>query len=240
MKSERTGLLLLVGAMLALAPGQIEAQTYIALERVSISATGYQQGSTSSNATTSTTKPPVKFSITTGKLLEQLVADEFSYGNRQFTSAVVPRGAVLNFNGSGFEIDQGTNQLADVSADGILAWSVSGQNDINTGSFLNANGQGTPPYNQTDYYLATVTYASPPSSFNSLFFTLTGLATVTGRATNPIARTGNYTLFGSVSFSDGTGEGENPDGPFVLTGFTMTASGSVKANNGQGTDQAVH
>ena len=220
--------------MIPLAPAQIDAQTL--LEKISISGTAYQQGATSTNATTSTTKPPSKFSFTKAKILEQLVADEYSYGN--FTSASVPKGAVLNFNGTGFEIDQGSNQLADVSADGILAWSESGQNDINAGAFLEANGPGTsaPPYNQTDYYLATVTYASPPTSSNSWFFTVTGLATVTEKTTNPNQTTGNYTQSASVSFSDGTGEGENSNGPFVVTGFTITGSGSGKANDGQGTN----
>ena len=219
--------------MVPLAPAQIEAQV---LEKISFSGTMYLQGATKDNNTTTTIKAPSKSSITTGWLLKQLVADECSYGNTQFKNASVPNGAVLNFNGSGFEIDQGATQLADVSADGILAWSESGQNDISTGSFSITNGQGIPPYSQTDYYLVTVTYASPPTSSNSLLFTVTGLATVTGKATNPNAKTGNYTQSASVSFSDGTGEGENLNGPFVLTGVTMTASGSAKANNGQGTD----
>jgi hypothetical protein len=232
MKSERTGLFLLAGAMLALAPGRIDAQSYSPLEKVSISGTGYEQGATHDNGTSSNTANPTKFSITTASLLAQLVADEYSYGNKNFTSARVPAGAVLKFYGTGFEIDQGTSQLADVSADGFLSWSAtSGQNDINAGTFLDSGGQTTPPYNQVNYSLATLTYTSPPPSSNPLFLTVTGLATITTKATTPNHTTGKYTLSASVNFSDGTGEGDNVKGAFVVTGFTMTGSGSMTATN---------
>jgi len=202
----------------------------------------YEQGATTdlpvANPTTTTIKAPTKVSITTALLLKQLAADENANGNVNFPTATPPRGAVLYFNGSGFEIDQGTNQLADVTGDSIMSWSQSGQNDISAGSYSDANGQGSPPYTQTDYYLVTVTYTSPSSNTtNPLNFTVTGLATVTGKATNPNGRTGNYTQSGSISFSDGTGEGSNANGSFVLTGVTMTASGSATENSGTGTNE---
>ncbi len=237
MKIKRNGIIALAGALLSLAPGQIEAQTYNPLEKVLISGTMYVQGATSDNGTTTTIKGPSKSSITTEMLLKQLVQDEFANGNASFTSATVPKGAVLNFNGSGFEIDQGGNQLADVSGDSILTWTISGQNDISTGSYSDNNGQGTPPYSQTDYYLVTIEYNSPSNSPSPLAFTVTGLAAVAGKSTNPNVTTGNYTQTGSVSFSNGTGEGTNPNGPLVVTGVTLTGSGSVKTNDGNGTDQ---
>jgi hypothetical protein len=182
----------------------------------------YAQGSTSDNNTTTTIKAPAKTAVTTATLLKQLATDEASAGN--LSSATLPKGAVLNFNGSGFEIDVGTNMLVDVSD--IITWTVSGQNDISAGSYLDANGQGTPPYSQTDYYLVTVAY-DDTSSTGALKFTVTGLATVTGKATNPNTKTGNYTQSGTVSLANGTGEGSNASGNFVLTGVTMTASGSA-------------
>jgi hypothetical protein len=192
----------------------------------------YLQGPTTDNNTTTTIKSPSKPSITTASLLKQLIADEYAEGN--LSSTTLP-GAKLDFNGTGFEIDQGANEAVDVSD--ILTWDVSGQNDISAGNYSDANGQGTPPYSQTDYYLVTVTYNSPSSSTSPLTFTVTGLATVTGKTTNPNGKTGNYTQSGSISFSDGTGEGTNPNGSFVLTGVTMTASGSVTENNGNGTNE---
>ena len=234
MKQEfKTLLMLATMAGLSLAePATIHAQV---LAKVSVSATLYEQSTnTTGTATTTTTKAPTKISLTTATLLKQLALDTYSEGT--WTATNFPASASLVFNGSGFEVDQGTNLLVDVSD--IFTWSLSGQNDISAGSFSDANGPGSPPYTQTDYYLVNLQY-NDSSSTGELTFRVTGLATVTGKTTNPNSRTGNFTQSTSVSLQDGTGEGliTTSGIPFVLTGFTISASGSVVENNGSGTDE---
>lgn len=214
-----------------LAPQSLEAQI---LEKVSLSATLYQQGDTNDNNTTTTIKAPTKSSLSTGALLKLLAIDEYSEGN--FETNFFPAGAKLDYNGNGFEVDDGTNELVDVSD--ILTLTVTGQNDINAGNYSDANGQGTPPYSETDYQIVSVAY-NDSSSTGTLSFSVSGLATFVGKATNPNARTGKYTQSGTFSLQDGTGEGSlvNSAGttiPFVMTGFTITASGSAAENNGNG------
>jgi hypothetical protein len=221
----------MAGLWMAL-PETLRAQEV--LEKVSFSATVYEQNTNEvSTATTTTTKAPIKESVSTANLLKQLAEDEAFEGN--LASATLPSGAVLNFNTSsgGFEIDKGTNVIVDVSD--ILTWTVSGQNDITSGSY-STNGAGMAPYNQTDYYLVTLAY-NDSSATGVLTFSLTGLATVVQKATNPNVRTGNYTQSYSISFQDGTGEGMNQNGPLVVTGATLTASGSATFNTGNGTDE---
>jgi len=110
---------------------------------------------------------------------------------------------------------------------------------------MDANGAGMPPFTQTDYYLVTVVYDDSGST-GALVFSVTGLETFTAKATNPNARTGKYTQSGSISLQDGTGEGTITPAtgslagtaiPFVLTGFTATASGSAAENTGNGTSE---
>jgi hypothetical protein len=222
-----------IAAVLSLSlPGNLRAQV---LESVTISATLYEQGPTHDNNTATTISAPAKRSISTATLLEDLAADEFAEGN--WTSAKFPAGAKLNYNGTGFEVDLGTNQLVDVSD--ILSLNVTGQNDITSGNYLDANGQGTPPYTQVDYEIVSLAYSSSGGS-SGMSFTVTGLATFTGKATTPNARTGNYTQSSSFSLQDGTGEGSLTDSSgntvnFVVTGLTVTASGSASENNGNGT-----
>jgi hypothetical protein len=233
------------GFSLAL-PGTLHAQE--PLEKISVSATiieasvstnGVDTGT--DNGTSTTTKAPTKSSITTATLLKQLALDENNEGN--WTSTKFPANATLDYNGSGFAVYQGANELVDVSD--IISYSQTGQNDISSGTYTDANGAGSPPYSQTDYYLVTVVY-NDSSSTGALGFTVTGLATVTGKATTPNARTGNYTQSGTFSLQDGTGEGmitpasgslAGTSIPFVLTGFTVTASGSATENTGNGTSE---
>jgi len=223
--------------LLALIPARIQAQTTV-LEKVSVSGTIFVQGASTdlpvSNPTTSTTKAPSKSPVSTAILLKQLCKDEFSEGNGSLTSANVPTGAALYFNGTGFEIDKGTNQIVDVSD--IITVSASGQNDISAGSFSDANGQGSPPFTQTDYQLYTVTY-DDSSSTGDLQFTVTGLGTVTGKATNPNAKSGKFTQSSSFSLTGGTGEGVSANGNFVVSGFTITASGSASGDSGTGSNE---
>jgi hypothetical protein len=235
MKQKLKSLLMLatVAGMSLAAPATVLAQEILA--KVSVSGTMYEQSTnTTDNNLTTATKAPTKISLTTATLLKQLALDEYSEQN--WTASNFPANASLVFNGTGFEVDQGTNQLVDVSD--ILTWTVSGHNDVSTSSFSDANGQGSPPYAQTDYFLATVVYNG--SNFTgALNFSVTGLATVTGKATNPNSRTGNFTQSASLSLQDGTGEGTITTNytPFVLTGFTISAGGSVPENNGSGSDE---
>jgi hypothetical protein len=222
--------------LLVLAPGAIQAQ----LEKVSISGTMYEQGAQTDNGATTTTKPPAKVTITTEGLLKQLIADEFAEGN--LSTGVVPKDAVLSFNGAGFEIDTNNNTYVNVSD--IMKWNVTGQNDITAGSFLDVNGQGTPPFTQANYYVVTITY-NDSSSTGALQFTVTGLATVSQSATNPNSETGKFTQAGSISFVDGAGEGaivpdSGPESgqsvPFVMAGVTITGSGKMADNDGNGSN----
>ena len=185
MKLIRTGIITasLAAGLLVLAPA-IHAQV---LAKVSITATVYEQGARNDNNTTTTVKPATKVAWTTATLLKQLAADEFSEGNLLTTSgatassATLPAGATLKFNGTGFEIDAGSNKLADVSD--IMTWTVSGQNDINSGSFSDANGAGTPPDSTSDMYIVTVAF-NDSSATGALSFTVSGLGTVKGAGTN--------------------------------------------------------
>jgi hypothetical protein len=234
------------GFSLAL-PGTVHAQAQL-LERISLSATMYEASATTNgvdvgtdNGTSTTTKAPTRSTITAATLLKQLALDEYSEGN--WTNSKFPANATLDYNGSGFAVYQGTNPLVDVSD--ILSYTQSGQNDISSGTYTDANGQGAPPFTQTDYYLVTIAY-NDSSSTGALGFTVTGLATVTSKATNPNTKTGNYTQSGSFSLQDGTGEGTITPAsgslagtaiPFVLTGFTATASGSSAGNTGTGSNE---
>jgi hypothetical protein len=227
-------LLATVAALSLAVPGTLLAQV---LEKVTISATVYEQGATSDNGITTTTSAPTKSSslISTASLLKDLAVDEFTEGNWETNK--FPAAAKLDYNGTGFEVDEGTNELVDVSD--IFSLTVTGQNDINAGSSLDANGLGMPPFTQTDYEIVTLAYDSSSGS-TGLNFAVTGLGTFTGKTTNPSVRTGAYTQSASFSLQDGTGEGSLMDSlgttvDFVLTGLTVTASGSAAENNGNGT-----
>ncbi|MGD1086855.1 MAG: hypothetical protein ABSA47_19130 [Verrucomicrobiota bacterium] len=233
------------GFSLAL-PGIVHAQEL--LEKISVSATMYEASATTNgvdtgvdNGTSTTTKAPTRTFLTTATLLKQLALDENS--ENQWTNTKFPANATLDYNGSGFAVYEGTNELVDVSD--ILSYTTTGKNDISSGTYTDANGAGMPPFSQSDYYLVTVVY-DDSSSTGALVFSVTGLATVTAKATNPNAKTGKYTQSGSISLQDGTGEGtiiltSGPQAgtaaPFVLTGFTATASGSATGNTGNGTSE---
>jgi hypothetical protein len=202
--------------------GTLLAQPPLPLEKVSFSATLYGQNTTNDTGKTTTVKAPIKQIKTTANLIEQLTHDEFAEGN--LASDSLPAGAALYFNGSGFEIAKGTNEIVDVSD--ILTWNVTGTNDIFATTYSDANGAGAPPFTRTDYYLVTVTYDDSAST-GALQFSATGLAIVTQSATTPNAKTGKYNESGSISLTDGTGQGFYLGVPFVLTGFTVTANGSL-------------
>jgi hypothetical protein len=209
------------------APGMLKAQV---LQTVSISGTMLAQGTNTDNNTTTTTKAPTRTTITTASVLKQLALDENAAGN--YGSTKFPPGAKLKYlAGTGFQVDNGTNELVDVSD--ILSLEVNGLNDISAGSYSDANGQGMPPSSQTDYQLVTITYDATSLGGTTKYF-VTGLATSTTRTTNPSAK-GNYSETDSFSFQSGTGEGINAAGAsIVITGFTISASGSAAQNNGAG------
>jgi hypothetical protein len=213
------------GLWLAL-PGTLQAQ----LEKVTITTTIYEQGAISDNGHTTKISPPAKRSVTTVNFLEQLAKDEFAEGN--WGGGHFPAGAQLVYNGSGFEIDQGTNKLVDVSD--ILTVAFNGQNDITNGSYLDAisttkgttGGPTWAPYSATDYKLVTVTY-DDSSSTGELTFAVTGLGILSATAPNP-GKTGSFKQSKTFSLQDGTGEGTLNGTHFVVTGFTLTASGSAE------------
>jgi hypothetical protein len=213
------------GLWLAL-PGSLPAQ----LEKVTITATTYEQGAQSDNGHTTKISPPTKHPVTTVNFLEQLAKDESAEG--RWGGGHFPAGAQLIYNGSGFEIDQGTNELVDVSD--ILTVAFNGQNNITNGNYLDVSstGKGTiggptwAPYSTTDYKLVTLAY-DDSSSTGELTFTVTGLGILTETATTPNVRTGSFKQTGTFSLQDGTGEGALNGTHFVATGFTLTASGSA-------------
>jgi hypothetical protein len=203
-------------------PGTLRAQVS---EKMSISATIYLQGATSDKKGVTTIAGPTKQSVSTVNLLESLAKDENAEGN--YPNTKFPSTAALHYYGGGFEVDEGTNVLVDVSD--ILTLTVTGQNDITNGNYSEVNGPGTPPYTQTAYQIVTLAYTSSTGA-SGLGFTVTGLGEFTQKAGTPNAKTGNFTQTDSVSLQDGTGEGTLDGVEFVITGFTVTASGSATEN----------
>jgi hypothetical protein len=213
--------LIVLSGLLAMIPTSLSAQP---LEKVALSATAYAaNGLSTNNGTTFLTKSAIQKTITTKDILKQLTHDEYKENN--LPSKKLPKDAVLNFNGTGFEIDLGTNLLVDVSD--ILTFKVTGTNDIpGAGTYSDATGAGNPPFTKTDIYLATITF-NDTASTGKMQFTFTGTAIVTRGAPAPNPKTGRYTATGSLDFTRATGEGQTDDlGPIVLTGFTLTASGA--------------
>lgn len=190
------------------------------LEKVAITGTAYVQSATSNdNGTKTTVGSPTKISITTAYILKQLAIDE---------GTTFPSNAKLDWNGSGFEVDQGTNEIQDVSD--ILTVSSSGQNTITWGT---SSDSGNTAFSQSAYQIYAVAYSG---SASGLSFTVTGMSLSKSSGSTPSAKSGNFTETESFTFSNGVGEGQTAAGPMVITGFTATASGSATENDGQGTD----
>ncbi len=200
-------------------PGTLHAQ---ASEKMSISATIYLQGATSDKKGVTTSAGPTKQSVSTVNLLESLAKDENAEGN--YPNTKFPSTAALYYYGGGFEVDEGTNVLVDVSD--ILTLTTTGQNDITNGNYTDVKGPGTPPYTQTAYQIVMLAYASSTGA-SGLGFTVTGLGEFTQKAGTPNAKTGKFTQSDSFNLQDGTGEGSLEGVEFVITGFTVTASGSA-------------
>ncbi len=203
-------------------PGTLRAQV---LEKVSISATIYLQGATSDKKGVTTIAGPTKQTVSTVNLLESLAKDEYAEGN--YPNTRFPSTAVLHYYGGGFEVDERTSVLVDVSD--ILTLTITGQNDITNGNYTDVKGPGTPPSTQTAYQIVTLAYTSSTGA-SGLGFTVTGLGELTQKGGTPNAKTGKFTQTDSVSLQDGTGEGTLNGVEFVITGFTVTASGSATEN----------
>ncbi len=206
-------------AVLLAVPGTLHAQV---LEKMSISATIYLQGAPPTKKSVTTIAGPNKQSVVTVNLLESLAKDENAEGN--YPETKFPSTAALYYYGTGFEVLEGTKVLVDVSD--ILTLTITGQNNITSGNYTDSKGPGTPPYTQTAYQIATLAYASTTGA-SGLGFTVTGLGEFAQKAGTPNAKTGDFTQTDSVSLQDGTGEGTLDGVEFVITGFTVTASGSA-------------
>jgi hypothetical protein len=114
--------------------------------------------------------------------------------------------------------------LVDVSD--IVSIAVGDTNYLMAGMWDFYYSYTPPPYAQTGYEMVTLTYNA--TFAGSLYFTVTGLATVTTKTTAPSARTGEYVETDSFSLQDGTGQGQDTAGEnIMLTGITITASGSA-------------
>jgi hypothetical protein len=187
------------------------------LEKVAFSLTTLKQGNSTTNRTTVKTATPAKKVETQTSLLSTLAQD---------ASTTFPPGSALYFNGTGFEVDKGGAQIADVSS--ILTVSI-GAPVLTAGNYSVSNGPAAQPYSETDYELITVAYNG---SISGLSFSVTGVGSVT--TTVPAANPHNnkFKQSGALSMQDGTGSGVTTEGsPFLLTGFTITASGSANETN---------
>jgi hypothetical protein len=213
MKQNLKNLVILAGvAGLSLAvSGTLHAQT---VEKVAVSATKYEQGNTTQNraGTIITTAAPSKGTLSTASLVAALAQDDGT-----------PADGKLGFNGTAFVIIEGTNAtpVTDLSLtpNSSLAELTSG--------ITTTNGSGTPPFSEDVYQNATLTYG--PGSTSGLNFSVSGLAITTVKAGAPAKsghKEGDYSESASLSFQDGTGGGTSGTNAFLLTGFTITGSGS--------------
>jgi hypothetical protein len=226
---------LLAGGLLWLAPGNLKAQTYFwsyggynASGHATVSGSYYSPAATPAPSNNGSGKQPAakKIAISTATLLKFAWEAETNANN---VSGNLPKGAVLNFNGSGFEIDVGTNLVADLTGDSIMSFAQTGTNDVLSTGDYGTNGAGVPPYEQTVLCLCTVTFDTPQLSFYA-----TGLATV-ATTVSSVNNKGIFSISGSLNLSDGTGEGIDVNGnPTVITGVTLTASGKASINTGGG------
>lgn len=188
--------------------GSLHAQ---ALEKVTISSTVYAQGPTDGDVT----KSPLKSSITGAYLLAQLAADE----SDDFTNAASDK---LGFDGTNFVVLDGKGNEVFGPIDELSL--QLGSPAITAG--LTNTPSGTPPYNQVSTQPAVLTYTS---TTGGLTITVNGLATITQKTTLPTSK-GKFIQTGSLSFVDGTGGGSNSNAPIVVTGFTITATGTENEN----------
>src|SRR5271155_5436054 len=84
--------------VLVLRPGAALAQGFSA-QRISISASVFEEGAIEPNNGTTVTKPLSRSAMTAESLLQQLAADE--YASTNWGSNSFPRGAELNFTAAG-------------------------------------------------------------------------------------------------------------------------------------------
>jgi hypothetical protein len=196
----------------------------------SISGTIMTQGVTVDDG--AVTRLPAKSTLTTASILKQLASDEKAGG--LWTNDTFPAGAKLNyFTGESspyypqfatpaeFQVVDRHNNLLLVVTN-ILTLTNVGTNGIDYGSAT-----------ETTVQLATLTYdATSVGRTNK--YTVTGLGTST--TSNTAANFyGEFTQTDTFSLQNGTGEGVNANGvSIVLTGVTITESGSARLNNGAG------
>lgn len=215
-------------------PATVQAQ--VSLE-VSISGTVFAQGSTNANNTTTTTRAPIKSSLTTATLLRQLAQDEKAAG-MWAKSSFPPDARLIYVNGAGFKVVDRHYELL-VIATNILSLQTNGQIEITSGSYVDGSaGDAFQSYSQTDVLLATFTYNA--TAFGRLTtYAVTGVSTSTAKNT-PANAEGNSTETDSFRLQYGTGEGTNADGVnIVLAGFTVTGKGKATLNEGQGTSTSL-
>ena len=127
-----------------------------------------------------------------------------------------------NFDSVSLEIVSGTNSI---SVANVFSISMGGSNDFSFAKFSKAD-TNFPPFVATNYHLCTIAYDATAIG-GTLHFVVSGLATSWSVASHPDGQDSVFTQRDGFRLTGGIGEGEDRDGiPFLLTGATMTASGS--------------
>jgi hypothetical protein len=192
----------------------------------SISATAYVQNTltTTFNGVT-TTAAPVKYSVTTKSVLNQLAASEYASSN--YPSAFFPLGAKLvfldypqAFTNSCFVVEDSTgNIICNVS--NLLTYSTDGNDyavqtgKVTTGGLLDGS---------TQTYVASVTYDDTQAGGVTQFF-LGGLVVATGKDT-AIKNTASFTETFSGGCKSAVGNGRLNGKNLYITG-SFSAAGSA-------------
>lgn len=194
------------------------------------------------NGTTTTLKAPTRLSISTATLLKDLAVDETAAANWFNATGKVPPNARLrvafagmaDFSSLSFQVVSGTNVI---DVNNILSAGPGGNSPVVSFTYNDNAGEGQAPFSQTQHGLYTITYDSTGMG-GTTTFTVTGAATCTSSATKPNARTGLFTETDGFTLSSGVGDGAIGGVAFVLSGVTITASGTVRGDCGCGTDGA--
>jgi hypothetical protein len=198
-----------------------------------------QTASPKVNGKTTSLKPPTKTALTTATLLADLATDETAAGQWPWAANTVPPNAKLiatfsggavshstAFNSLSFKVVSGTTA---VEVSNIFSGNITGvvtSNAVSSFTYnTEAGGIFQPPFSLTYYLPYTLTYDGTAVG-GTLQFGVTGTATLATVVSTPNAKTGLYSEKDTFSLADGTGSGISRGFPFVLTGVTITASGS--------------
>ena len=185
-------------------------------------------------------KPPTRFIFTTATLLKNLALDETTAGKWPWKAAAVPPNTKLMaafsggpvsdaaaFKSLSFQVVNGTT-VVDVS-NILTAKAVDGIPTNAVRSFASSGelaGNFSPPFSLTYYLPYLLSYNAAPAG-GSLQFGVTGTATLSATVSPLKSRPGHQAEKDNFSLADGTGSGAADGVAFILTGVTITASGTA-------------